>query len=176
MVPVLFVVEPVPSHIAAEATEKKIGIKINVARRVQAQRKKKERLKDPLYFVKLLFCFIKFSPFEASCRHLFSFHALRKILYQKDPYFSPPKIKKCAAEATHRKMHSSNCCDTSVRPTKKRTKAEHAFLHKLNARFPASLFTCVALTLYRTRLALSRFGYLNTIDKVTNQARILNYL
>lgn len=38
-----------------------------------------------------------------------------------------PKIKKCAAEATHRKMHSSNCCDTiSSIPVKQHTRKEHA--------------------------------------------------
>ena len=38
------------------------------------------------------------------------------------------KIKKCAAEATHRKMQSSDCCDTIFRQQLRYTKKEHALL------------------------------------------------
>ena len=35
-----------------------------------------------------------------------SVHLISAILF-------PPKNKKCAAEATHRKTHNSDCCDTT---------------------------------------------------------------
>ena len=53
--------------------------------------------------------------------HLFSTLA---IIVMVARYY---KTKKCAAEATHRKMQSSDCCDT-IQYLKKDTLMEHALL------------------------------------------------
>ncbi len=62
------------------------------------------------------------------------------------------KYKKCAAEATHRKTHNSDCCDTTFDKPQEKAKRENVFLPKIKT-LPLwfILLSCVAIPFYHKR-------------------------
>ena len=78
------------------------------------------------------------------CRLNLSFVLFSYLLY--------PIIKKCAAEATHRKTHNSDCCDTiALTPNKCKTRRVHFYQSKKAPARYKTICNCVASALYHIK-------------------------
>jgi hypothetical protein len=64
--------------------------------------------------------------------------------------------KKCAAEATHRKMHGSHCCDTTFEQSLEDAKMEYAFLPIVKIHPQKGFYSVVSQVHYSTKPGKSK--------------------